>query len=124
MAPGGIYSIAVSNLAGNVVESNIGTSSTTQFITGSSGGLYACAYSRDSSYLAVGGANHVVYVFDATNMANQLQASLLSDSVSNFKSAQFSADGNNLLFGDENGTVHFYKKFCSGCPVGSYQNLS
>lgn len=70
----------------------------------------------------MGGSNHIVYLFDATT--GQLAAPLLSDSVSNFKTAQFSIDGNNLVFGDENGTVHFYQKFCSGCPVGSYQNLS
>lgn len=46
----------------------------------------------------MGGADHIVYLFDATT--GSLAAPLLSDSVSNFKTAQFSVDGNNLLFGD------------------------
>lgn len=91
-------------------------------ISGSSGGLYSCAYARDSTYFAVAGVDSRVFVFNATSRANSIEAMLETGSGSIFKSLQFSYDSNNLLAGNQNGTVYFFNRFCNGCPVGSYPN--
>lgn len=41
-------------------------------ISGSSGGLYSCAYARDSTYFAVAGDDSHIYMFNATSRANTI----------------------------------------------------
>lgn len=76
------------------------TSSTDTQISGTSGGLWDCAYSRDATYFATGGDNGLVYLYNATNQANSLESVLLTQSTTKIKTMQFSYDSNNLVVGN------------------------
>lgn len=60
------------NVLGNVLEGVVSSNTTYTSISGSSGGLYSCAYSRDSTYFAVAGDDSHIYMFNATSRANTI----------------------------------------------------
>lgn len=67
--PGSLYLIAT-NANGDLFEAS--WAGVNIFHRDGVGGLYACAYSRDSTYFATGGHDGNIYMYNATSRINKL----------------------------------------------------
>lgn len=120
--PGGVYFIAA-NYNGNLYSSDV--NGTDVILTDASPSpLNSCGYSRDSSYFASAGANGKVYMYNATSRNNTLESLLPTNSTSAINASNFSPDSNYFAAGDQNGSIYLYYRFCHGCPVGTYPNMT
>lgn len=103
--PGGLYFIAT-NADGNLFQSDMNGVNT--FHQDSAGGLFACGYTRDSTYFAAGGTDGKIYMYNATNRNNSLQSILITGSNSSINSSQFSYDSNYFIAGDQDGEIYYF----------------